>query len=777
MFSPGQFACKSTAVMDVRASRLPSVPVLNLLKAKCRSAKATLVTTAADLASLESGSVQPVWVFGDHALVNAVLSHEGLADVHVVELVRSDTGFWNAPEHIASAPLRYFNRAYLGRLREVAISSPPALFVLEHNGVVLRTTSLVRFHMTQDSTGNGYFHTKRDDLLDIGPGASDIIDITACALPQHDDDYIIEGPKDPLQHRVKTGNAQKREIIKQSQRKTDVGIQIRASAPTAALKQLCCKDSTSFRVGATYSAGVTLFLPDGVWAELQPLLATSIWQHHIVRETPKWVTVGGDDNDDILQILGDLRQWREDQKLSKDLLYRRWEIEAHAPSCTFLVSVGHGVVKPEEDVVVATNIDGGITHDMIRRYLKLANIDADIATFSSVSGHRHVELRGDVAKLRGRPVMFLSNGKRYSLDFSGQDPQAARFDFELPDASDPATSDPVSPADASQPVSPEVPPMPPAEAQTAGPDRASRGSRERSRSRDDNSRDDDNAPAASRTTLFEVGDVLRVPLIPRKHPSDNEVLPRTEGLPLDCLAEPTEAVRLLERCFRPGRGECWKGIRLTDEFRIDDVDVQPTLCEPVSGYSYLKLQHEQAPLALLNKRKKSKHIPIWGCSDSTRANIEKGATTEAAYWTAEIKKAMRLQSQIYITDPLLLHTASPPAPSSSTPSSSIEAQQTRAIGNTTKTSRETQGAYRSSAPPQPRLGGRDTFNLRLAVKASETDILAAKVAYNGGGMTGIQAAQDRLARAVADSHSSANKRKPPDTEHPPASSAAGPTAT
>ena len=107
--------------MDVRASRLPSVPVLNLLKAKCRSAKATLVTTAADLASLESGSKQPVWVFGDHALVNAVLSHEGLADVHVVELVRSDTGFWNAPEHIASAPLRYFNRAYLGRLREVAI--------------------------------------------------------------------------------------------------------------------------------------------------------------------------------------------------------------------------------------------------------------------------------------------------------------------------------------------------------------------------------------------------------------------------------------------------------------------------------------------------------------------------------------------------------------------------------------------------------------------------------------------------------------------------------
>ena len=108
--------------MSVRSSRFPSVPILNLLKAQSSSAKATLVTTAADLASLESGSTKPVWVFGDHDLVNAVVRHESLADVHVLELVRSDTGFWNAPEHIASAPLRFFNRACLGRIRELAIS-------------------------------------------------------------------------------------------------------------------------------------------------------------------------------------------------------------------------------------------------------------------------------------------------------------------------------------------------------------------------------------------------------------------------------------------------------------------------------------------------------------------------------------------------------------------------------------------------------------------------------------------------------------------------------
>ena len=90
--------------MSVRSSRFPSVPILNLLKAKSSSAKATLVTTSEELASLESGSTKPVRVFGDNELVDSVVHHEGLADVHLLELVRSVTGFWNAPEHIASAP-------------------------------------------------------------------------------------------------------------------------------------------------------------------------------------------------------------------------------------------------------------------------------------------------------------------------------------------------------------------------------------------------------------------------------------------------------------------------------------------------------------------------------------------------------------------------------------------------------------------------------------------------------------------------------------------------
>ena len=140
---------------------------------------------------------------------------------------------------------------------------------------------------------------------------------------------------------------------------------------------------------------------------------------------------------------------------------------------------------------------------------------------------------------------------------------------------DPASSDSDLTAAALQHTSTEVKPTSPdATSASAGSERASRGSRGRSRS----PRDDETAPKVSRTTLFEVGGVLRVPLIPRQQSSPLEGLPATEVLPLDCLAEPTEAVGLLERCSRPGHGECWKGIRLGDAFRIDEVDVQPTLC-------------------------------------------------------------------------------------------------------------------------------------------------------------------------------------------------------
>ena len=79
--------------MSIQSSRLPFVPLLSLLRAKSSSANATLVTTAAELASLGAGATKQVWVFGDKELVDAAIGNESFPDVHVLELVRKDTGF------------------------------------------------------------------------------------------------------------------------------------------------------------------------------------------------------------------------------------------------------------------------------------------------------------------------------------------------------------------------------------------------------------------------------------------------------------------------------------------------------------------------------------------------------------------------------------------------------------------------------------------------------------------------------------------------------------
>ena len=107
----------------------------------------------------------------------------------------------------------------------------------------------------------------------------------------------------------------------------------------------------------------------------------------------------------------------------------------------------------------------------------------------------------------------------------------------------------------------------------------------------------------SRAPSYQAGDVVRVPLIPA------QPVPQSGRVPLDWISEPTEPIRLLEYCAQPERCECWKGIRLKDEFLIADVQIQARPCE-INRYQYLQLAHEHAPLALLNRRKKSKHISI-----------------------------------------------------------------------------------------------------------------------------------------------------------------------
>ena len=722
------------------SNRPRPTPLADVLRQLSVAAGTQVIT---DIAALNQPILkQPIWVLGDRALVDAVLDHPECDDVHVIEIVRSDNGFWIDPSHIASSPLPYFNRKYLGRIAEVAVSTPPRNMVLEHNNVRLSSVAIVRFHMTRGDNA-GFFHTRWDSLFPATATTHAVV------VPDFDDlrgdaDYIIEGKPELVAGRLKQAREELRAVDKQYQRKTVVGVQARVSAPASDFEQLFSRDVTACKVGANYSAGVTMYMSDGFWSELHPLLADSIWRGQIVHESPKWLTIGCHDQDDLEQVLEDLRLWREESSISRDIWYRRWELETRAADGTYLVSTCHGFIRSRPDAIVAHDVDIRVPRQAIISYLKLAHLDAEV-TLSGPRNSRSLELRGDVASLRGQRLTLRWRGTDYDFHFNvdlahAHDLAAQDNDFQV--LPFPATSqtDQDRTADTAQPPGSDL--------------------RKRPLS-----------PAPS----YQVGDVVRVPLIPA------QTVPPSSGVPLDWISEPTEPIRLLEYGALPERGACWKGIRLKDEFRIADVQVQARPCE-LNGYQYLQLAHEHAPLALLNKRKKSKHISTSGLGDSALAATQAQADAEATRWTTEIKKAMHSNLTIYVTTPLSPSTSSTLDGSNQTPDgnnqsgNNTETPQRRGIGTSASKSRAVQGIYASSTHPQKRLGGRDTFNLSMAVRVSETEVQAERMAHYGGGKHGVQVAQDRLSRAVAQATTSAKSRKYDDMADP-ASDDAGNTTT
>ena len=88
-------------------------------------------------------------------------------DLHIFELVRSDTGHWMIPEHAGSLPLRYLNRSVLGRVVEIGISTPPTSFILEHEGWRLLNSALVRFRIAPLDVHNRFFEIQMDNLCHV----------------------------------------------------------------------------------------------------------------------------------------------------------------------------------------------------------------------------------------------------------------------------------------------------------------------------------------------------------------------------------------------------------------------------------------------------------------------------------------------------------------------------------------------------------------------------------------------------------------------------------
>ena len=72
---------------------------------------------------------------------------------------------------------------------------------------------------------------------------------------------------------------QNKQVRKQGQRKSAVGVLLRVSCKPADVPTFCSNDTTSFTVGsAPHHAGITLYLTDELWPELHACLKTSKWR-------------------------------------------------------------------------------------------------------------------------------------------------------------------------------------------------------------------------------------------------------------------------------------------------------------------------------------------------------------------------------------------------------------------------------------------------------------------------------------------------------------------
>ena len=724
------------------------IRVIDFLRHKASISGANFVASEEDLRTLEPTS--STWVYGPRTLVDQVLGRTDIHDLHIFELVRSDTGHWMIPAHAGSLPLRYLNRSVLGRVVEIGISPPPTSFVLEHEGWRLLNSALVRFQIAPLDVHNGFLQVQMDNLC-VSVLDSEIEDLDSGTAFPSEPEIVVEGPRDVLKERIKQqASSQGKGIYKRSQRKSTAvadGLQLRLSGSNDAIENIRSNDTVSSVVGASFSAGVTVYVEGDLWSELFSCLAGSIYSTQVVHESPKWITIGCG-SEDLEQVLLDLRGWRESSAISNDFHYRRWEVECPAGQehDAVLLHVGNGTIYASSHRAVAYNVAGRISIPAIKQYLKHRNITADIA-ISDHQGASCVELYGEVQILQGTSVGWKWQGTTYALTFEPADSQSG-----------------VSAVTTSAHT--QLDPSPIETDPDAGQVRTESGQI--------------NAPESvdNHHTLYHVGDVVRVPLMPR-----GDSVKTDPGLPLDPVHEPTAAVKLLEVHQDKALGAVWTGIRVQDELAVEGF--QPIQPKEVHKGRYLQLTHALAPDVRLHSNKRSKHYPLPKPGTKARTSIEQQVAKDATSWTEAIRKHIKEKSIVYLIDASSNRDDLPTPSTSNTSTTSPPSSTSNQHGHLGNTQAERtmwaaprkdvtiKGVYTCMSPPrdaalQARFGDRDIFNLSVAVRATDADVLAAKLT---GGRTGEQEARARLntstsTTANTDANQATRKRGPTDAVDP-----------
>ena len=222
----------------------------------------------------------------------------------------------------------------------MAITPPHTDFLFEHEGISQSRSALVRFILRSSPQG-GFFHSRYDDLV---PDNSD--DLSVFEMHMDVDktsvDMVVEGERAALRNRL----GQHKNVRKQGQRKSAVGVLLRVSCKQSDAPTFCSNDTTSFTVGSVHHAGITLYITDGLWPELHACLKTSKWCSSVCRESSHWATIGWADCNDLQDLVRHLRTWRANSAISHDVYYRRWELEHAADTSDelCLLSIQNGTL-------------------------------------------------------------------------------------------------------------------------------------------------------------------------------------------------------------------------------------------------------------------------------------------------------------------------------------------------------------------------------------------------------------------------------------------------
>ena len=530
----------------------------------------------------------------------------------VIDVVRTDTGFWGTQSHAPSAPLRFLNKRFAPYLKSIQVrdilqeGNPRTQFTFTFNKEISQS-----FDIVQDSA---------DTMSDTSSGV-----LVNLCLPRNSlTDVVVEGTQCALESALSDMRKTGCTVMREHKRKTAIGFMHRLSVCNRGLARIAeLGAGLIFSLPtAQYYFGVTFYCGDELQAEIIAVLSQSDYRGSVVHESPKWITVGCCDEVSCTTLIHELQHWRVVGEISSDFQFRQWKCTASTTTeGGFTCVPKFGVISVQRDSVIAECVHGRLTAADVRAFLDGLGLPGASFRFFEEDQTRKLILSGlDLSGLKGA---------KYKLAVHGGTPIPISF-RDASDAAQPASSGPAhtqSSEDADAPGEGT-------DAEAADGDLIL----------DPTAEDGDTilvegdripVPAPLWEEAFDpkhAGEAAHPSIAPALHIGsvvEAKIYDATGG------SEPYECLRITGSC--PGHSHLWKVIPLETEQAIMREVVK--VHGPKKGYKsqVFEIEHQDAKRAKVHSAN-STQIKISGDSPEDIEVARKIATQTAARWAEGIKK-------------------------------------------------------------------------------------------------------------------------------------------